>query len=87
VRAQDHARRRGVERVPHIARGVVRRDVEQREVGVVILHVAAAEDLKAHLRPDRIYLAQRLGGRVQPANRDAAARQRHVERAFLQRAG
>ena len=67
VRPQDHARRRRVEGIPHIARGVVRRDIQQREVRLVVFHVAAAIDLEAHLGPDVVNLAQRLRGRMQPA--------------------
>ncbi len=84
VRPQDHARRGRVEGVPHIAGGVVRRDVEQREVGLVVLDVAAAVDLKAHLRPDVVELAQHLRGRMQPADRTRATGQRHVDLAAFE---
>ena len=53
VRPQQHAGRRRVERVPHVARRVVRRHVEQVEVRLVVLDLAAAVDLEAHVGEDR----------------------------------
>ena len=84
VGAQDDPRRGGVERVPHIAGGVVRRDVEQGEVGVVVLHVAAAVDLKAHIRPNRIEVTEHAGGGVQPADRTRATGQGDIDRAAFE---
>ena len=52
VRAQDHARRGGVKRVPHVAGRVVRRHVEQFEVGQIVFDFPAAIDLKAQVGED-----------------------------------
>ena len=80
VRPQQHAGRRRVERVPHVAGRVVRRHVEQFEVRLVVLDLAAAVDLEAQVGEDGVDLAHDLGGDVQPARRHRPAGQRHVER-------
>ena len=67
VGAQDDAGAGGVESVPHVAGGMVLRDVEQLEVVFVGLHVAAAIDLETHVGPDGVDFTQGLGGDVQPA--------------------
>ena len=60
------------ERVPHVARRVIGRDVEQAEVVLVRLHVGRVVDLEAHLGEDGVDLAQGLRGDVQVAQRSAA---------------
>ena len=80
VRAQQDAGRRRVEGVPHVAGRVVRRHVEQLEVGLVVLDLAAAVNLEAQVGEDGGDVAQGLRGDVQPAARQRPARQRHVER-------
>ena len=69
-----------VEGVPHVARRMVRRHVEQLEVVVVGLDIAGAVDLEAHLGQDGVDLraasaSPGAAGRGQPP-----AGERHVER-------
>ena len=84
VRPQNYPRRGCVKGVPHIAGGMVRRNVEQREIGVVVFDIPAAIDLKAHIRPDGVEVAQHLRRRMQPADRMRTTRQGHIDRAALQ---
>ncbi len=85
VRAQHDAGRGRVERVPHVARRMMRRDVEQLEVVGVGLDIARAVDLEAHLGPDGDDLPQRLRRRVQPAAGQPPAREGHVDALGLKR--
>ena len=68
VRAQEHAGRGGVERVPHVARRVVRRHVEQLEVVFVVLDLAAA------VRPGSPGRRRCRRSRAASASRGAAGR-------------
>ena len=79
VRAQDHAGRRREERVPHVAGRVVRRHVEQFEVVLVGLDLAAAVDLEAHVGEDAEDPPHDLRGGVQSALDQRSAGQRHID--------
>ena len=83
VRAHDDAGRGRIEGILHVARGMMRRKVQELEVEFVRLHVAAAVDLKAHLAPDAGELAQRARRGVQAAFDALATGQRDVDLAFL----
>jgi len=85
VRAQQHARRGGVEGVLHIARGVMRRDVEQLEVHLVALHLGRAVDLEAEVAQNAHHFAQRLGDDVQPPACKGPAGHGHIQPLRLQR--
>jgi hypothetical protein len=61
---------------------MVRRHVEQLEVGEVVLDLAAAVHLKAEVGKDGVDLAHDLRGDVQPAAADGAARQRDIDDVF-----
>ena len=66
VRAQQDARRRRVERVPHVAGRVVRRHVQELEVHLVVFDLRTAVDLEAHVREDLADPPQHLRAGVQP---------------------
>ncbi len=87
VRPQQDARRGRVKRVPHVAGRVVRRHVEQFEVGQVVLDLPAAVNLEAEVGEDGVNLPQGLGGDVQAAAAHRPAGQRHVEVVGRQAAG
>ena len=53
------------ERIPHVARRVVGRDVEQAEVVVVRFDIRSVVHFEAHPAEDRVKLAQVLRGHVQ----------------------
>ena len=80
VRAQNDAGLGGVERIPHVAGRVVLRNVQQLEVVLVRLHVAAAINLESHVAPNAVNLAQCFRGRMKPTTPGLAPRQRHVNR-------
>ena len=67
-----------VERVLHVARGVVLRDVEGLEVVVVELDLGPLGDGEPHPGEHVHDLVVHLGERVEPARDDAAARERQV---------
>ena len=87
VGAQDDVRGRRVERVLHVARRVMRRDVQQLKVELVGLHLARAIDLEAHQAEDAIDVAQRLRDQVQASGPGRASGQRHVDARAAQRTG
>ena len=64
----------------HIAGRMVRRHVEQLEVGQIVFDFAAAINLETHIGEDAGDAPYRLRGGVQPAARQRSTRQRHVER-------
>ena len=73
VRAQEEPALREVERVLHVAGGMVRRHVEGLEAVVVVLHFGAVEDLVAHGQEDVFQvLAGRGQGMAAAVGRDAA---------------
>ena len=76
--AQHHALV-DVEGVPHVAGRMVGRHVEQLEVVVVALHLAAVEHLETHVGEDGGNLAQRLGAGVQAAQAHRVAGEGHVD--------
>ena len=57
MRSQQDARRGGVEGVPHIAGRVVRRHVEQLEIGQVVLDLPAAVDLETEVGENGVDVA------------------------------
>ena len=74
VRPQQPALDVEVERVPQVARRVVRRDVEHLEVGEVVLDLRALVDDEPELAEDLGDLAHRLDARVEAAATDRPAR-------------
>ena len=78
VGAQQDVGIGGVEGIPHVPRRVMGGHVEQLEVQLVRLHVRAVIDLEAHLGEDGVDLPQGLGGDVESAGGDRAARQGHI---------
>ena len=73
VRAQELALDVDVERVPQVARGVVRRDVEHLEVGPVVLDLRALVGHEPELLEDLGDLAHRLDARMERAAPDRPA--------------
>ena len=71
-------RRVQVERVLHVARGMVRRHVERFEVVEVVFDFGAFEDLVAHAGEDVLDLLADAHQRVDAAERQLAAGQRDV---------
>ena len=72
--AGGRAHRRGeVERVLHVARGMLRRHVERFEVVVVVLELGPFDDEEAHAREDRSRCA-RAGASADGGGRAAGAR-------------
>ena len=69
----------GVEGVPHIPGGMMRRHVEQLEVVLVGDHVGAPVDLEAHVPEHPVHLAHHHGGGVEPATAETPSRQGHVQ--------
>jgi hypothetical protein len=69
-----------VERAPRIARGMMRRDVEQLKVRLVRFDFARAKNLKAHIAPDAINLAQVGIRRVQAPAAHRTTGERHIKR-------
>jgi hypothetical protein len=67
------------ERVLHVARGVVRREVQGLEVVVVELDLRARRDLEAELGEDRLHLAPELGDQMEPALVATPPGQGHVD--------
>ncbi len=76
---QNDAGRGGMERVPHIARRVMLRNIEQLEVCFVVFDFACPKNLKTHVRPDVVNVAQHLSRRVQPAACDRTTGQGHID--------
>ena len=89
VRAPGPAddRRLQVERVLHVARGMIRRHVERFEVVEVVFDFRPFEDLVAHAREDVFDLLADAHQRVHAAERQLAAGQRHVDGAGGRPAG
>ena len=89
VRAPGAAddRRAQVERVLHVARGMVRRHVERFEVVVVVLDLRALEDLVAHAAEDVLDLLAHPHQRMDAARGMLASGQRDVDAAGRRAAG
>ena len=68
-----------VQRVLHVARGVIRRHVERFEVVVVVLGLGAVEDLVPLSREDRLEALTQHRERVTMADDAGAAGKRHVD--------
>src|SRR5215212_10978532 len=79
------------ERILHITRGMVRREVEQLEIDLIRFHFARRIHLKTHVSEDIQHPPQLLRGWMQSAQMDSAPWQRHVElflfKGFRQRRG
>ena len=78
--ASDVSGRREIQRVLHVARGMIGRHVERFEVVIVVLELRPLEDEEAHAAEDRFdALAQQRQG-MTVAERRGPARQRDVHR-------
>ena len=77
LRAQEDVLR-DIERVLHIACGVILRQIQRFEVEVVALDLGPLLDGKAHLQEDRLDAVQRDRERVQMSYGCRASRQGHV---------
>ena len=80
MRAEESPLDVDVERVPQVARRVIRRDVEHLEVGDVVLDLGALVGDEPELLEDRGDLAHRLDARVERAAADRPAGRRDVDR-------
>ena len=67
-------RRREVQRVLHVARGMLRRHVERFEVVVVVLELGAFDDEEAEAREDRFDALAQERQRMAMADRAARGR-------------
>ena len=67
-----------IEGVVHLARRVLRRDIERREIVEVVLDVGPFDDAEAHVGENRDQLIQHLADRVNGAVRLRAGRQRDI---------
>ena len=70
-----------IQRVLHVARGMLGRHVERFEVVVVVLELGPFDDLVAHAREDGLDALAQQGQRMAVADRRRAAGQRDVDRA------
>src|SRR4029079_13499503 len=68
-----------VQRVPQVAGRVIGRDVQQLEVGEVVLDLGALVDHEPELGEDPGDLGHRLDARVQGATANGPARRRDVD--------
>src|SRR3989441_974822 len=81
---EDRARRivakrvRDPKRLPLLARGMPRRNVERLEVVVIPLDLGPFDCLEPERREDARDLPHRLGDRVEPSDAHATRRERHV---------
>ena len=78
LRAQEDVLR-DIERVLHIARGVILRQIQRFEVEVVALDLGSLLDGKAHLQEDLLDAVQRDRERVQMPHGRRPPRQGHVD--------
>src|ERR1039457_3166141 len=67
------------------ARGMMRREVERREVVEVVLDILGHRDFEAHRLEDLQHFFENVGDWMEVAARDAHAGQRHVEAFFIKR--
>ena len=72
--------RREIQRVLHVARGMLGRHVERFEVVVVVLELGPLEDEEAHAAEDRFDALAQQRQRMAVAERRGPARQRDVDR-------
>ena len=79
-------RRVEVQRVLHVARGMIRRHIERFEVVEVVLDLGALEDLVAHVREDVLDVAPHAHQGMDASHRQRPAWQRDVDRASGERA-
>jgi hypothetical protein len=81
VRAPDAARDRHaeVQRVLHVARGMVRRHVQRFEIVEIVLDLRPLEDLVAHAAEDVLDLLPHSHQRMDPANGNLTAGECHVD--------
>ncbi len=74
-----------VECVLHVARGMMRLEVERGEVVEVVLDILGHRDFEAHRLKDGEHLFEDVGDWMDMAARDAHPGQRHVEAFFVER--
>src|SRR5271163_333018 len=84
MRPQQHAAL-DVKRVLHVARRMMRLEVERCEVVKVVLDILGHRHFEAHRFEDLQHLLEDVGNRMDVAARDAHAGQRHVEALLVER--
>ena len=72
-------RRRQIQRVLHVARGMLGRHVQRVEAVPLVLDLGTFDDREAHAREDVFHAIAHDGQRMPVAERRAAARQRDVD--------
>ena len=73
-------RRREVQRVLHVARGMLRRHVERFEVVVIVLELRPLDDQETHAEEDRLDALAQERQRMPVPEERRASRQRDVDR-------
>ena len=76
-----------VEGVLHVARRMMRREVERGEVVEVVLDILGHRDFEAHRLEDGEHLLEDVGDRMDMPARDAHPGQRHVDFFLIERLG
>src|SRR2546423_7540991 len=76
-----------IKSVPHVARRMIGRHVQQLKIVQIALDLAAVENLKSHVAKDRRNLAQRLRTGMHMPQAHGHARERHVDTLLRQRTG